>query len=66
MSVYEKLRDERQLTEFFPHTLELSEVSLVLALVFDLLLDTLKNADGRRIVINPAGGTESGLDDSRA
>ena len=52
-------------TEFLPDTLELIQISLVLLLVFDLLLDTLEDPYGGRIVVNATGSTKSGLDDGR-
>lgn len=55
-----------QRTKLFPERLEFSEVGLVLALVIDLCLDTLKDPDGSRIVVDTASGAESGLDDTGA
>lgn len=52
-----------RLTKLLNDGLELSEVSLVLALVLDLLLDTLKDADGGGVVVDLAGCAEGSLDD---
>lgn len=47
-----------QLTKLLNNSVELSEVGLVLALVLDLLLDTLENADGGGVVVDLARGAE--------
>lgn len=51
------------LTKLGKDGLELLDVLLVLALVLDLRLDTLEDADGSGIVVDLARGAERGLDD---
>lgn len=52
-----------QLTELVNDRLEVVKVSLVLSLVLDLGLDTLKDADGGGVVVDLARGAEGGLND---
>jgi hypothetical protein len=49
--------------ELLAQALELVEVLLVLALVLDLGLDALEDADGSGIVVDSSGGLEGGDDD---
>jgi hypothetical protein len=53
------------LTKFFPYTLELFKVCLVLLLVLHLLPDTLKDTDGGSVVVHPTGGAEGSLANRR-
>ena len=46
-----------------PERGRLGQVLVVLGLVLDLFLQALKDADGGGKVVDPAGGTEGGLDD---
>lgn len=66
MRTHGKMLYRERLTKLLPYTLELSKVSLVLAFVFNLCLDTLKDSDGRRVVIDAASGTKSSLDNRGA
>ena len=50
-------------TELLAEGLELIEVSLVLLLVLDLLLDALEDTDGGRVIVDTAGGADCSLDD---
>ena len=51
-------------TELLAEGLELIEVSLVLLLVLDLLLDALEDTDGGRVVVDAAGSADGSFDDS--
>lgn len=51
------------LTELLDDRLEVVKVGLVLSLVLDLGLDTLKDADGGSVVVDLARGTEGSLND---
>ena len=55
---------QRSHTKFFPHTLQLIEVRLVLLLRLDLLLDTLEQPDRRRIVVDPPRRSQSRFNNS--
>ncbi len=48
--------------QFLPNTLKSLNVLLVLALVLDLLLDTLENPDGGRVVVDASASTKGALD----
>jgi hypothetical protein len=52
-------------TKLFANTLQLIQISLVLLLVFDFLLDTLEYPHGSSIIIDASGCTEGSLDNRR-
>lgn len=52
-----------RLTKLLSQALKFIKISLVLLLVLNLLLDTLENSDGSRVVVDPSGGTDGSLDD---
>ena len=52
-----------RLTKLLSQALKFIKISLVLLLVLNLLLDTLENADGGRVVVHATRSAECGLDD---
>jgi len=50
-------------TELLPYWLQLRQVLVILGLVLDLGLDSLKDTDSSWVVIDAASGAESGDDD---
>ena len=62
----DRSRSRGPLTQLLPDRLEGLDVLFVLALVLDLFPDALKDADGRRVVVDPAAGPEGRLDDRGA
>ena len=54
------------LTQLLPKGSKLVEIGLILPGVLDLLLDTFKDPDGGRVVVQPPCCLERALDDGRS
>lgn len=59
----QQLFHEERLTEFLDNRLQFVQVCLVLQLVLNLLLDTLQDPHGGRVVVDLSRCSQGGLDD---